>query len=349
MQYAKKQPKRGRYLLLAIIVIIWYRIIFVGNVTPPKNIVLQKWESIQSFVMPLSRSEKLRLKIYLATHKVDTTKIQTGTYTFSGSYSTSTYVETITAWPTNDYIRYTTLEGWSLYDIDADMSAKWIIATGELLTKAQDTSYIQSLITKYPFLNQSKPLTTLEGFLYPDTYFLGTNADPIESLIQASLKRFNEKIYSLREAQSATFTSKLQTKSLTLSLQWALALWSVIEKEERNNKEKPTIAWIFINRLSQDIQLGADISLCYGLKQPYESCTPSQIVNSLRDDTNPYNTRVQKWLPPTPIASVTAETMQALLNFADTSYLFYLHDTKGNIYYAQTNAQHEENKRLYMQ
>ena len=347
-----KWPKRGRYILLCLIAIIWYSMVFTGSITPPKNVVLQKWQTIQTFAEWLSWTERLRMKLYLTTHTVDTKKIQTGTYVFSWSYTTAEYIEKITAGPTNDYIRYTVLEGWSLYDIDEDMTKKGMITKWSLLAKAQDVTYIQKLTSKYEFLQPSQPqniaITTLEWFLYPDTYFLGVNADPIDALVQAALKRFDEKIYATRKSQLSTFTAKLQTKSLSLSLPWALALASVIEKEERNNTAKPTIAWIFINRLSQGIQLGADISLCYGLQQPYETCTPSQIVASLRDTDNLYNTRVHKGLPPTPISSISSATFDALLQYAPTSYLFYLHDTKGKIYYAETNAQHEENKRLYM-
>jgi cell division protein YceG involved in septum cleavage len=53
-------------------------------------------------------------------------------------------------------------------------------------------------------------------------------------------------------------------------------------------------------------------------------------------------------LTPTPISSVTADTFNALMNFSRTKYLFYLHDANGKIYYAETNAEHEENKRNYL-
>ena len=128
-----------------------------------------------------------------------------------------------------------------------------------------------------------------------------------------------------------------------------MALASVIEKEERANAQKPTIAGVFLSRLSQGIQLGADITLCYGMKEPYETCTPSRIVAGIYDTQNPYNTRIQKGLPPTPISNVSDKTFAALLRFTATPYLFYLHDAKGDIHYATTNAEHEINKQKYLQ
>lgn len=345
----KKTFKIGRYVIWAIILIILYKFFFPTTITPPKNIVLQKWQTVQQFFAPLSVAERTRMKIYMATHSVDTKNVQAGTYIFSWSYTPSDYINTIIAWPTNEYIRYTMLEGWSLYDIDADMTKKWIITAWEFLAKTQNPDYIKKLISKFPFLQQDKELTTLEWFLYPDTYHLSNDMNPIDAFVQVSLKRFNEKIYSLRTSQNSSFVARVQTQGVTLSFPWALALASVIEKEERNNTAKPTIAGIFINRLAQGIQLGADITLCYGRQEPYETCTPSKIVAYLRDDTNIYNTRIHKWLTPTPISSVTAETFSALMNYKNTTYLFYLHDMKWNIYYAETNAQHEENKAKYLQ
>ncbi|MBP6086474.1 endolytic transglycosylase MltG [Patescibacteria group bacterium] len=92
--------------------------------------------------------------------------------------------------------------------------------------------------------------------LYPDTYFLSTNGDAIDQLLQASLKRFNEKIYSLWEQQGSSFLQNISS-SYSASIPQvkdiydAIILASVIEKEERAASAKPTIAGIFLNRLSQ--------------------------------------------------------------------------------------------------
>jgi UPF0755 protein len=71
-----------------------------------------------------------------------------------------------------------------------------------------------------------------------------------------------------------------------------ITLASVIEKEERSDSNKPTIAGVFLNRIQKDMRLDADITLCYGLFVGYESCTPKVILEHLYDVTNMYNTRV---------------------------------------------------------
>lgn len=340
--------KWGRYIIALIVIILVVKIGMWNSITPPSSVFLKQWDTIQSFYEPLWTIERLRTKWYVMRSGVNTKKIQTWTYVFSGSYTPATYINTILAWPTQEYIRYTMLEWWSLYDVDADMANKWLIQKWDLLARAQSQDEISKLATTYPFLKQSKQLTTLEWFLYPDTYFLSTNGDIITQLFQATLKRFNEKIYTQRETNQATFAWKLQQYWITLSLPGAVTLASVIEKEERAKSAKPTIAGIFLNRLAQDIQLWADITLCYGLQEPYETCTPSVINKWIYDKANLYNTRQNAWLPPTPISSITDTTFIALMWFVKTPYLFYLHDSQGKIYYAETNAQHEDNKRNYM-
>ena len=96
------------------------------------------------------------------------------------------------------------------------------------------------------------------------------------------------------------------------------------------------------------MRIDADITLCYGLKTGYEACTPALIAKSVADTKNPYNTRQQKGLPPTPITSPTVSSVDALLNFAVSDYLFYLHDTDGKIHYGRTVSEHNANKNQYL-
>jgi len=77
----------------------------------------------------------------------------------------------------------------------------------------------------------------------------------------------------------------------SLSSYGALILASIIEKEERSNAQRPAIAGVFYNRLQDGMKIDADISLCYGLAQPYSACTPDVIVDNLQDKANVYNTR----------------------------------------------------------
>lgn len=185
---------------------------------------------------------------------------------------------------------------------------------------------------------------SLEGFLYPDTYFLAPEGSVVDQLIRAQLKNFNERIWKNYRENFISF----QPQELALENYAALILASVIENEEKNDANKPSIAGIFINRLKQGMRLDADVTLCYGLKITYDACRAA-IIPNLSDASNLYNTRQNFGLPPTPISSPSLATFKALFGFKETNALFYLHDKQGNIYYGSTLEEHNQNKQQYLE
>ena len=122
----------------------------------------------------------------------------------------------------------------------------------------------------------------------------------------------------------------------------------IIENEEKNNQNKQTIAWLFLNRIEQWMQLGADVTLCYGKWVLYSVCTPTFIVNNLYDKLNPYNTRIQTWLPPTPISNPSVQSIAAVLSYKKSDYLYYLHDAKWWIHYGRSLEEHNANKSQHL-
>jgi UPF0755 protein len=175
---------------------------------------------------------------------------------------------------------------------------------------------------------------------------LDPTKDTIDQLVYLQLEAFQERIRSVYGEQLTSLTISLKSKGYTFSLSsyGALVLASVIEKEESVDANKPLIASIFFNRLESGMRLDADITLCYGFQEPYETCTPARIVENLQDTANPYNTRAVAGLPPTPISTVHASSIQALFDAPKTDYLFYLHNAQGQIFPATTNAEHNLNK-----
>ena len=127
-----------------------------------------------------------------------------------------------------------------------------------------------------------------------------------------------------------------------------IKLASIIENEEKTQANKAAIAGLFINRIDTNMQLGADVTLCYGLGVTYDLCTPSFIVEHLYDKQNPYNTRQQTGLPPTPISNPSLDSIDAVLNYIKSDYLYYLHDKNGAIHYGSSLQEHNANKSQYL-
>jgi len=167
--------------------------------------------------------------------------------------------------------------------------------------------------------------TDLEGFLFPATYdFLrGTTS---KQLVAAQLTAF-------RRAWKGVDLRYARSKHLTPFD--VLIIASMVEKEAVAPDERPKIAAVIYNRLAKHMTLGIDATLQYVDPNPSEGLTESD----LKIDS-PYNTRLSKGLPPTPIASPGLPSLRAALEPAQTKDLYYvLCGTDGHHVFATTYAQ----------
>lgn len=281
----------------------------------------------------------MQIKRYVRQNDVDFSKLPMGSYIFSGSYSPKTFITTILEGPRVAYHTIKVLEWWSIYDIDTSLTSKGLILSGAYIAFVSDPTLIAKYQTRYPFL-QNIALKSLEGFLYPDTYKVDIEKDVIDQLVYLQLETFKKRVWE--KASSITTPQGLDWYS-------SIILASIVEKEERSNKNRPTVAGILLKRLQLGTLVGADISLCYFFEVPYSDCTPSFIARNVADKANPYNTRAVKWLPPTPVSNPTADSIMATLQPTKSEYFFYLHDNQGLIHYARTLEEHNQNKRTYLQ
>jgi UPF0755 protein len=343
--YSRQKKKKGwkwfLILLIAILVLAirwWLKYSPSDLVFDWQKVSIVKWDTISKFYNTLlDDNQTFWMKWYVRNHEDQLPKIQEWTYIFSGKYTNEEFLSHIAQGPEKEYISYTVLEWRSIYDIDADLAAKWYINEWEYISYVTDSAKISELSTRYDFFDSS--LSSLEWFLYPDTYFLDNRWWLVKQLVSIQLNTFKSKV---REAHAWDF-SNIQSR-FWLSVYQTITLASIVEKEEKNNTNKPTVAGIFYNRLNNWMLLWADITLCYGFAKPYSECTPNVIAKNVSDSNNKYNTRAVAWLTPTPIWNPALSTIEAVLFPNQTSYLFYLHGADGQIHYAETNAQHEQNK-----
>jgi len=350
MQRKRKKRKFGRWILLFVffvVIYLWYQKPVVLN----QDIEIKKWDTFYSFLNEMSVQDSLRMKIYLKKEKLDFSKLEQWVYSFSGEYKKSDFVEFVLWWIEQEFSKVTLLEGWSIYDVDYSLSEKWYIDKWEYLKFVSDQNFISDIREKYWFLEKVplSELSSLEGFLYPDTYNIDLSQDFLSQLVKLQLDTFDKKVWNEFEGDFFVFQQNID-RDFALKLWWhdVVALTSVVEKEERNKKNKPTVAGIFLKRLSIWMRLDADVTLCYGLKQPYELCTPTVIVKWIYDEGNVFNTRKRGGIPPHPIANPSADTFESVLNYKKTDYLYYLHDSDGVIHYGKTSAEHSKNKDKFL-
>ena len=186
--------------------------------------------------------------------------------------------------------------------------------------------------------------------MYPDTYFLDEDADVVPALVRTQLDVFAKRVRHVIQDDLQRFYGRLAQDfpRVTFSWQDVVNLTAVVQKEERIVANQPTIAGIFLQRLQLGMRIDADVTLCYGLKQPYSVCTPNYIARHVSDASNVYNTRQRHGLPPSIIANIPLSAVQSVLNYVVSDYLYYLHDPRGGIHYGRTLEEHNRNRQQYL-
>jgi uncharacterized YceG family protein len=160
-----------------------------------------------------------------------------------------------------------------------------------------------------------KSTPSLEGFLYPDTYQL---RDPItaSALAAAQLTQFRKRFATVSLAYA---------RSKRLTAYDVLTIASIIEKEAATTHDEPLVASVIYNRLKDGIALGMDSTTRYEFNDYTKPLTSSQLAAQ-----SPYNTRVNKGLPPTPIGNPGLSAIQAAAHPAQSNYLYFVAKPCGN-------------------
>lgn len=216
------------------------------------------------------------------------------------------------------------LEGWTVKQI-----ADYLESLG-LTTSDSFLDCIKNCEFDFDFL----PDDYLEGYLYPDTYFVDPSSYSDEKFISRSISNFESRVYS-------PDTKGLEKSNI--SLEQAVIMASIVEREENDPDERPVVAGILWNRFNSGAGLGADATVLYALGRTKGGLS----YNDLQIDS-PYNTRKYRGLPPTPICNPSISSIRAAMNPADTDFWYYLHDADGNVHYGSTLEEHNVNKRNYI-
>jgi len=183
---------------------------------------------------------------------------------------------------------------------------------------------------RYPRLSQ--PASSLEGYLFPATYRFTTFPSPNE-FISTLLNTFFEKL-------PADYISALET--MNFSLQEAVTMASLIERETNRNEERQIVSEVIHNRLRKRIALGIDATIIYGLKD----FDGNLRYRHLNDKTNKYNTRIHLGLPPTPICSPGLHSLKAVITPTHHGFLYYVVDANDFSRHRFTKKLSEHNRNV---
>ncbi|MDQ3908521.1 MAG: endolytic transglycosylase MltG, partial [Acidobacteriota bacterium] len=209
--------------------------------------------------------------------------------------------------------RFTIIEGWTRWDIASAMAhvpELKLRDASEALELMNDTSLIKDIDPK---------AENLEGYLFPDTYSFPPNTSPKE-MIATMVRRFRQVWAGYEEGARASGRDAHECATVA----------SLVETEAKLNEERPLVASVIYNRLQRGIPLGIDSTVIYASKLAGKWRGDGKVYQSDLDRDSPYNTRRVKGLPPGPIASFGARSLEAAVRPAQTGYLYYVRDPSRN-------------------
>lgn len=217
------------------------------------------------------------------------------------------------------------IEGWALWDIVPELATKLEVPEESVLAVVRDTALLRRL-------GVPRGTRDMEGYLFPDTYDLPVGATARQAIIYM-IRRF-ERVWTPEwEAQAA---ERKMTRHQVVTLA------SIVEKEVRQGSERPTVAGVYSNRLARGMLLQADPTIQYALQQR----RPARVLfRDLRVDS-PYNTYRRAGLPPGPIASPGAKSIEAALFPADVDFLYFVAHPDGHHEFRRTYREHLEAIRM---
>jgi UPF0755 protein len=253
--------------------------------------------------------------------------LQSGTYTISPGLTPREIARVFEKAP-GDQAVLRVIEGWRLKE------------TAIAVTKTFPTISAEDFMTaavvgqrKNTVLVGLTPDTSLEGFLFPDTYFFKPTATATQ-IVDALLDQFEQRVgQTLRQAAAERKTTIYDI----------VKLGSIVEREARDRQESATIAGVYSNRLEIGMKLDADPTIQYALGEWRELTLAELQLDS------PYNTYRVAGLPPTPICSPGQAALEGAARPAKVPYFYFVaknDGTRGHAF-ARTLEEHEANRIRY--
>lgn len=240
-----------------------------------------------------------------------------GTYSLGGKHSLYQTLKLLEKGNVSA-VKITFPEGFSLYKTLRRLDRSGLASYDELYTLATDSLFVEKLT--------GLRVPTLEGFLYPETYYFDLGVAPAEILRQMTKQFFSQlRAEGLDPAQIKDFYQ-------------VLIMASIVEKESGFDDERPLVASVIRNRLDAGMRLASCPTVDYvlerqGVKKPVLSIQDTRIES-------PYNTYRNFGLPPGPICNPSVSALKAMLNPAETDYFYFVADRKGRNDFSATAEEH---------
>jgi UPF0755 protein len=285
---------------------------------------------------------------FMTYHGLDVS-LEAGTYALRQTMTMHEIAEAL-QYGGGDALTVTVPEGWRMEQVAWLLEQQELMRSDDFLAQARTGQY------DFPWLADRPQGASLEGFLFPDTYELSQDASPAE-VVQLMLSTFDARVapeIAGRLPGKMIFDMGLSNYR-AMTVYDVVTLASIVEREAVVPEERPIIASVYLNRLDPAhveetaLRLSADPTVQYA--KGFDPATgnwwnPMLPGEGLTLDS-PYNTFQTQGLPPGPICSPGLASILAVLNPAQTTYLYFHAIGDGSHVFAATLEEHLQNQQQY--
>ncbi|UTY39200.1 endolytic transglycosylase MltG [Allocoprobacillus halotolerans] len=274
---------------------------------------------------------KLCGQIFLKLNHYD--NLQANTYVLNKNMSLSQIFSVIED-PDIQYIllsKLTIKEGTTIPEVAKEFAGILDISADEVIKQWDDQDYLQSLIDEYWFMDESildkDILYPLEGYLYPETYYITEQEPDLKSMTKLALDMMDERLSAYQE----------DIEKMGWTPHQFLTFASVVERESLYDEDRPKIAGVFMNRLNKDMLLQSDITVNYAWQRTGVDVSVAHTQIDSR-----YNTYKYTGLPIGPISTVSKVTIEACINYVHHDDYYFFAKEDGTVIYSHTYKEHQK-------
>jgi len=316
------------FFLLLIVCLLLVGIDFYHKVYTPykeypdkSNIQIKKGSSISMIGQRLYENKIIASYLYFRIYYrlfYHSSSIKTGEYQFDRPMIMKEVIEKLIQGKVVLY-KVTIPEGLIIKEIASLLKRERNINKEEFLKNVKDVSLIKNI---------DPEADNLEGYLYPDTYFIRKEMKAREMVVLMA-KKFKE-----------NFTNSMawRAEQMNLSIRKIVTLASLIEKETSSRGERFLISSVFHNRLRIGMSMDCDPTIIYALK--LDNLYRGKLGWKELKYNSPYNTRLHRGLPPGPICNPGYASIEAALFPEHTKYLYFVAKDSRTHYFSKTLKEH---------
>jgi UPF0755 protein len=302
-----------------------------------KLFTIEKGQTVKEIALNLKEEKLIKSSNIFIVYAAITgkySKMQAGEYLLSSQMSISRIINIFTHGETAKE-SLTIIEGWDLRDIAKYLKDKNIAEEEDFYAIAGNPTGENETVNveDYSFLSDKPADISLEGYLFPDTYYID-KSDDLDSIVNKMLINFDDKI---------TSDLKNEIKNQNKTLFEIITMASIIEKEVKTMEDKKIVSGILWKRMVSGMRLQVDATVLYAQnKEGLKVYTKDTQIDS------PYNTYKEDGLPLGPISNPGIDSIIAAVYPTKTAYYYYLSAPDGKTIWAKTLEEHNNNKIKYL-